>query len=86
MTTVTTPKTVTLSNDFHNSSVVVRVPHNGVLSPSTTKRVYRELCGISDCTCGGIRGSQELIPDGWCVDTYSVQDRITIRESVYEGC
>ena len=70
----------TLTNDFHNSQVTVRIPEDGVLSAATTKRVYRELCGSSDCECGGIRGKQELLPDGWCVDSYSVQDRLVIRE------
>ena len=84
MTTATTLKTITLTNDFHNSSVTVKVPKNGILSAGTTKRVYRELCGISGCTCGGIRGPQELIPYGWCVDTYTIQGSILIREAGYD--
>jgi len=70
----------TLTNDFHNSSVTVNVPANGLLSVGQTKRVYRELCGISDCQCGGIRGRQERLPEGKCCDTYSVQDRILIAD------
>lgn len=68
----------TITNDFHSTSVTVVVPADGILSVSQTKRVYRELCGMSDCTCGGIRGSQDGVPDGFCVDTYSHQDRIAI--------
>lgn len=78
--TTTLPKTVTLSNDFHHSTVTVRVPADGVLSIGQSRRVYRELCGMSDCTCGGIRGHQDGIPEGFCVDAYTLQDRLVIRE------
>lgn len=58
----------TLTNDFHGSSVTVQIPDIGILSERTTKRVNRELCGISSCECGGIRGPQDGVPDGYCVD------------------
>ena len=54
--------TITLSNNFHNSTARVRVPDSGTLSVSQVRRVRRELCGIATCTCGGNlseRGPQE---------------------------
>lgn len=48
-------KTVTLYNDFHGTSVRVRT---GDLSKETARRVRRELCGISGCTCGGFLGER----------------------------
>lgn len=49
---------ITLRNDFHNTEAVV-IPHNlhgreGFLSARQVKRADRKLCGMSDCTCGGI--------------------------------
>ena len=49
---------ITLKNNFHGTSVNLR-PRNGRLSPAQMRRARRELCGLSDCQCGGIRGSQE---------------------------
>lgn len=65
-------KTVTLTNDFHNTSARVRVstktsPGHGVIADLTvdqTKRVNRKLCGMSGCTCSGrlgTRGKQQGI-------------------------
>lgn len=51
---------ITITNDFHNTEARVRGLE---LSPATVRRVRRELCGISDCTCGGVlgqRGRQEV--------------------------
>ena len=46
----------TLANDFHNSSVRVRVAdQSGIgyaLSPSQVRRVRARLCGRTDCRCG----------------------------------
>jgi hypothetical protein len=52
-----TRTTLTLSNDFHQTSVIVH-PLNSHLSASQMRRVRRELCGMADCSCGGIRGHQ----------------------------
>jgi len=58
---------ITLKNNFHGTSVNLR-PRNGRLSPAQMRRARRELCGLSDCQCGGIRGPQEFEidrePDG----------------------
>lgn len=56
---------VTIRNDFHNTSVQVKVkqfPH--VMTVSQTDRVRRELCSTNGCTCGGIlheRGPQDVV-------------------------
>ncbi|HOQ98172.1 MAG TPA: hypothetical protein PLJ35_05075 [Anaerolineae bacterium] len=50
---------VTLRNDFHNSESTVVVPAlPAVLTSSQTRKVRRELCGVSGCECGGVRGPQ----------------------------
>ncbi len=62
---------ITLTNDFHNSSIILYVPtlshiHNEIEVQSITKhqaaKARRKLCGIKGCTCGGAfgqRGRQE---------------------------
>ena len=71
--------TITPTNDFHNTSVRVRLPETGVLSQSTTRRVHRTLCPVDGCTCGGIRGHQTYLPTGMTVDNGHLhQDRIAI--------
>lgn len=49
---------LTLTNDFHNSQARVRVDVPGIMSRAQVQRAQRKLCGISDCTCGGVRGPQ----------------------------
>ena len=58
-------KTITLKNDFHNTEVNIRVSGKSpwTLSVSQTKRVDRTLCGMADCSCGGIRGPQNVSID-----------------------
>jgi hypothetical protein len=62
--------TITLTNDFHNTTVTLRCEvlshiHNvstAYLSAGQIKRAKRELCGIAGCTCSGdagLRGRQE---------------------------
>lgn len=46
---------VTLTNEFHGTSVRILAPKAGEvkkLSPGTAKRIEKALCGIKDCTCG----------------------------------
>ena len=51
--------TITLRNNFHNSEVNVRIAEWGAtLTESQAKRVRKELCGLSECTCGAVRGPQ----------------------------
>jgi len=68
---------VTLSNDFHRTSVRVRVdkfPYH--LTPSQVRRIRRALCGMPDCTCSGwlgVRGPQE---GGVVVQSFSENDYV----------
>lgn len=60
----TLPKTIEaeFSNDFHGTSISVRAkitPHQILLSPGQIRKIEAELCGMSDCECGGMRGRQE---------------------------
>jgi hypothetical protein len=51
---------ITLTNDFHNTSVSVRL-NNQFLTKNQESRVYKKLCGIKGCACGnaiGMRGAQ----------------------------
>jgi hypothetical protein len=51
---------ITLTNDFHNTTVTIRaasLPHT--MTVSQTRRVRNALCGRSGCKCGGVRGPQQ---------------------------
>ena len=49
---------ITIRNDFHNTETKTKVI-DGIISESKLKRVEKTLCGMSDCTCGSIRGTQD---------------------------
>lgn len=72
-------KTITLSNDFHNTAVTVRVPIDEEypiqLSKSQTRRIENALCGMIECECGGVRGPQED-DDGKRIDLFGYEDHI----------
>ena len=58
---------VQLTNNFHNTKTAVLTEdlNHGThleitLSSSQKKRAAKKLCGMSDCVCGGIRGSQSF--------------------------
>jgi hypothetical protein len=54
-------RTITLTNDFHNTEVNLQVGDDDRISLSQAKRARRELCGIKGCLCGddlGMRGHQ----------------------------
>jgi hypothetical protein len=59
-------KTITLTNDFHNSSAAVRpvaitegrFAGMHKISRKTALRLRSELCGVSGCTCGGNFGER----------------------------
>lgn len=66
---------LTLTNDFHNTEVTIRVtklPH--ILTPSQRRHIWRKLCGIPGCTCGIIRGKQyhehQLLEFKWEQDIF----------------
>jgi len=53
---------ITLKNDFHNTSVTLRLRGN-YPTASQVKRAKKVLCGISGCTCSnvmGMRGQQDV--------------------------
>ena len=80
---------VVLTNDFHSSSVRVRVDRlPATLSASQVRRIQRELCGQRDCYCGNvataaIRGPQ-YAPNGqqMVVDTAG-PDQISLDYAYY---
>jgi len=59
-------KTITLTNDFHNTSASVqpvaitegRFAGLYKISRKTALRLRSELCGVSGCTCGGNFGER----------------------------
>ena len=65
---------LTLRSNFHGSNVDVRVQaFPATLTASQTKRVKRELCGVADCKCGGVRG-QQMANDGNLLDVETTYD------------
>lgn len=59
-----TRKAIVLVNDFHGTRTTVRVlvdrSLNGqyLIQPHQAYRALRMLCGITGCTCGGVRGGE----------------------------
>jgi hypothetical protein len=55
-------KTITLTNDFHNTEAKVRPIEikdgRFKISRKTALRLRRELCGVDGCTCGGTFGER----------------------------
>lgn len=49
---------ITLTNDFHGTSVNLRPDGAGQLSVSQVARARRTLCGVKGCTCGGDLGER----------------------------
>ena len=75
---------MTIKNDFHNTSVVVvgelvdyATHWETTLSDSQMKRVKRVLCGMRDCTCGGIRGRQEYLGKKLIVTLWTTEQTST---------
>jgi len=54
---------ITIKNTFHNSEARVRVSLGEELTVSQTKRAARQLCGVSDCTCGAFHRDPDLCCD-----------------------
>lgn len=57
---------LTFENDIHNTEIIVSpaetgvTKHNEPCATFTDKQLHticKTLCGVSDCTCGGIRGN-----------------------------
>jgi len=78
---------VILRNDFHGTKCSVKIPANvrhHTVSRSTYYKICRDLCGSPTCTCGQIRGYQDVHidvdidigPDGRSCDTFTItQDK-----------
>lgn len=68
---------VRFENAYHNTEAKARArrlslnddgyPTRWVICARTMKRVEHELCGMAECTCGGLRGEQSdpLALDFW---------------------
>lgn len=54
----------TLSNDFHDTRVTVRPANDGTMTSRQVRRARRELCGMSDCCCGGYLHERGYQPRG----------------------
>ena len=54
----TTSKTITLTNDFHNTKIGLKTRHGHRLSPGQVAKARKALCGVPGCTCGGICGER----------------------------
>ena len=71
-------KQTMLVNDFHNTQTTVRADVNDTVSLRTANRVYNALCGVSGCTCEGIRGgAYTLMPTDGHSDRYQVVRRFS---------
>lgn len=59
-----TTQTITLTNEFHNTSVNVRATVDSTgrvtLTKSQVDRAHRTLCGIGGCTCGDVAGCRPM--------------------------
>lgn len=53
---------ITLSNDFHHTTARLR-PVDGRISARAWRTAMLRLCGVSMCTCGGVRGEQAFGAD-----------------------
>ena len=73
---------ITFKNPFHGTEASC-VTQNGTLNKRQVKRVRKQLCGMSDCTCGGVYGG-DLALVRTSHDTWAVMDRhsdgLTYRE------
>jgi hypothetical protein len=55
--TATETRMITLTNDFHNTSVRIRATDGDAVSKATVQRVRKALC-CKDCTCSGVDGTR----------------------------
>ena len=64
-------KTITLTNDFHNTEARVRPDGDGYLNPQQVRRAWKKLCGMDDCLCSGSLGDRPhqatVTQDGWAI-------------------
>lgn len=56
---MTDRRSITLRNHLHNSEARV-ISLDGTISERAMRRARTKLCGLLDCSCGGIQGSQDV--------------------------
>ena len=56
---MSTRSKITLCNNFHDTAATV-IAIDGIISARAMRRAENKLCGFSLCTCGGIRGPQDV--------------------------
>ena len=49
---------ITLTNEFHRKTATLRLAPDGKVSHRTGLRVWRALCGVDRCACGGQLGQR----------------------------
>jgi hypothetical protein len=76
----------TIRNDFHNTSYTFRTRYYKALSRDQIRLCRNALCGVSNCTCGGVlseRGEQDfVIRDGFDVTGARIVTLEPIRKRV----
>lgn len=68
---------ITLTNDFHCTEAAIRPRDDGTVSRRTARRVWRDLCGMTGCRCGGLageRGGRYFLTYDWRGEDYIVVD------------
>lgn len=74
----------TITNSYHHSSANIRANVGESVSCATQARVWRQLCGDDNCTCGddvGARGSRYTIDHGIVVDRKPADSPLTLAEA-----
>ena len=62
---------ITFTNDFHGTEASC-VTQSGILNVDQVKRLRKKLCGMSDCSCGDVRGGDfalvQISHDAWAIE------------------
>lgn len=66
---------ITLTNDFHKTSVRVHAEIGDILTRTQMRRITKKLCGSKGCKCGVVRGVQDQ-PNGDVINIGDVWDDI----------
>ena len=62
---------ITITNNFHGTSVNLKANIGDELTESQVKRARKQLCGVSGCTCWGMLGNRGK-QDGFTVEQIDV--------------
>lgn len=71
---------ITLTNDFHRTTVKIRAMPGMELSPAQIKRARKVLCGQPACACGGPLGERGPQPGKLVVEQID-PDRVWVFEA-----